>query len=79
MLYKACKMANYDRALEIKSFGLRLARSMQLALARSEFPLVEIADNQHTRAGAVTYLKMHKAGFLLESLGKDDVLLQVCM
>jgi hypothetical protein len=72
MLYKACKMANYDQVLEIKKFGVRLARSMQLALARSEFPLLELAESRHTRADAVAYLKLHRAGMLPESLSDGD-------
>lgn len=67
MLCKACKMANYDKALEIKDFGVRCARSMQLGLAQSEFPLLDIADTKHNRADALAYLKLNRAGFLVES------------
>ena len=66
-------MANYDKAIEIKNFSKRCARSMQLALARSEFPLLEIADTKHTRGDAVAYLKLYSAGFLLESTTGEEV------
>ena len=68
MMSKACKMANYDKAMEIKRFGDRCTRSMQLALAQSEFPLLELVENQHCRADALAYIKLYKAGFLLESI-----------
>lgn len=78
MLFKACKMANYDKAIEIKNFASRCARSMQLALARSEFPLLVIADTKHTRADAVAYLKLYTAGFLLESTMDTEVCSYCC-
>lgn len=39
--------------------------SMQLALARYEMPLLEIAGNRHTRADAVAYLKVCLDEFFL--------------
>ena len=67
-------MTNYDKALEINEFISRCKRSMQLALARSEFPLLELADKRHSRGEAVSYLKLYSAGFLTESIREVNMI-----
>lgn len=68
MVYRSCKGANYMKALEIKKFGTRCSRSVQLAMAQAELPLLELVDSKHSWDMAAAYLRQLKAGDLIESV-----------
>ena len=63
--------ANYAKGLEMQRFGAKLRSSVQLALSKTEMPLLELIENPAYRSSWVAsakYLEDYTAGDLPESM-----------
>lgn len=49
------------QAVEIKEFGQRCAKSMQLGLVKYEIPILELIEEKHSFSDALSFLKVRKA------------------
>lgn len=64
---KCLKNANYAKSLELGKFAKKCKHSLQLALARAEFPLLEVLENKHSVQEVLSYFKQYVGGEVLES------------
>lgn len=69
MMSRSIKNANYAKSVELDEFARVCERSTQLAVAKAEYPLLEILERFDTPQMVVAYLQDYIAGTLPESMG----------
>ena len=67
MMSRSFQFRNYMKGLELRDFLRKCECSVQLALARTEVPLLEIVEKVHTSKDAAAYFQQFMIGTFLES------------